>query len=1364
MKIFWCRFTTLILFITMNAIQRSGAQCPVADFTIASPVCAGSALNITNSSSNATTYKWDFAPGYFSQPATRVSDTALALSYPGDITTMVENDTVITFISGKGDGKLYRAIYGNGPDQPFTSLENLGNLGGMVYQPSDVTFFRQNSEWYGFVTDYGSNTLVRFHLGSSLRNTPDSVVLLLNNTVSNMNSPWSIKIAVDESGMIHGLVANFLTGTITHLDFGNSILNTPLAASPVPVSGTTYVLDLDIAHECGNWYAFIAGYSSTNIILADFGNSLSNTPAFSTIISNGSPSDICIVNDSTHWKILYTNYNSHEVMKYDLGAYLTGSSPSYLGSDYFGGSNPKGITSVRKGANSFVSVFYTGNMALSVFRYSNPAMVNTYVDSAHTPVGIFFGGGGTFPVTLTAYDNAGNSSTKTISVTIVAGPISGFASTAHCLGNTTNFTDTSTITTGNINSWSWDFGDGITSTLQNPSHQFDSANSYHVVLVTVSNAGCSDTVNSVINITPKPVAAFSAPNSVCSTTQLQFTDQSTVASGTVTQWNWNFGTGNTSSSQDPVYSFPYGGNIPVTLQVTTAAGCSSDSTMMFLVYDRPTADFRADNTCINENVQFSDLTTLSGSSISSYLWDYGDGNTDTLSNPAHMYPAIVAGYNVRLIVTAQNGCSDTALQNIKINNIPTVNFSYQPAVVCEKNEVSFTDLSIVSGDTITNWEWDFGDGTLDSVSDPKHKFATAGLYQVKLIAYAPSRCPGTAFQQFINVIESPVASFSASTTCLGLSTDFVNLSTAANGSSISSVNWKFTPTDSSSIFSPNFLFPSSTTYPVYLTVISPEGCTSTDSLAVIVHEQPVANFSHSNACSGTPAHFTSQSTCDSTSTISQYEWNFGDFASGALNFSSLQNPSHIFSATSSYNSSLIVTTNFGCKDTAFTTITVNQSPPANFTYSPTCYGSLMEFFNPGSPMDSLYHWNFGDNQYNQLREPAHFYAFPGTYTVSLNVTSPSGCVATATKQVTVSPIPIADFIATPACVNTDYVFQNTSSIASGSIVTWKWNISGLAAPDSIKYPSYTFSDTGSYSVGLTVTSDIGCTKSVTKTIGVHKLPVANFSSNPQFGNPPLDIQLIDYSTGGSDFLWDFGDNTGTSGMHEPSHTYLDTGMFTITQYVTSSFGCKDTLSKFIYVIKPILDIAVTGDSSYFDGNYFHIVGRIANLGTRNISSLKMEAELEDGSTISEDYLQLIPIGQSGLQTYAFHASFLLSSQNSFNYYCIRALRPNGENDDVPSNNERCFNLTHQLAGLEVFPNPSFEAFTLRIIPPFIDYLTVDLYNPEGKKIGTLYDGLTLKNMKDLQYDMSSLEEGTYRLYITYGQTNYSRPVIHFKLK
>ena len=137
------------------------------------------------------------------------------------------------------------------------------------------------------------------------------------------------------------------------------------------------------------------------------------------------------------------------------------------------------------------------------------------------------------------------------------------------------------------------------------------------------------------------------------------------------------------------------------------------------------------------------------------------------------------------------------------------------------------------------------------------------------------------------------------------------------------------------------------------------------------------------------------------------------------------------------------------------------------------------------------------------------------------------------------------------------------------------------------------------------------------------------------------------------------------------HLYTDTGLYQIRQIVTSLYGCIDTSERTIYIIRPILDVAVTDDSSYFDGDYFHVVTRLVNLGTRRIDSVFIETQLENGSMIREQLIATINNGPDGSVWYPFRSSFYVGSNRDFRYYCVRATEPNGETDVVPANNERC---------------------------------------------------------------------------------------------
>lgn len=1354
------RFTGILLALFITSL--AGAQCPSAAFNIPSPVCAGTPLSIVNNSTGAVSYQWDFSPGYFYSAGAVKTDTTLPLSYPGDIKALNQNDTIVVFLTGKADGNFYRLTYANGPESPLTNMENFGNLSSALYQPGDLDLYQENGNWYGIVVDYGNNSVVRFELGNSLLNPITNVTTLLNNSNSNISTAWGVRVRKDENGNVFGLVANFTSGTITVLNFGNSITNTPVPSVPIS-TGQGLTLDIELVHSCGHWVAFLAGYNASTIVIADFGTTFSNTPSFSTIITDGSPSDITVVEDSSGYKLLYANYNSHIISKYNLGHNLTSPSPVSMGTETFGGTNPKGISIIRKGLKNYAFLLYIGSNQLKVVSYGNNSTASQGISADAQPSGITFSSEGNYPVTLTAYDSLGNSSTLTQVVNVSASPSSSFTFNGICLGSPTFFQDQSTITSGAITSWSWDFGDGNAAVSQNPSHTYADTGTYTVTLTAIAATGCSNTYTQTVRIYIKPTSNFSTSAATCSRSLMTFTDLSTISAGSIVSWHWNFGNSDTSNVQNPDYIYPTGGTFNVSLTTTSDQGCTNTFNSALSINDRPTALFDALNTCVGQPVQFNDQSTVSNSTIVTYSWDLGDGTLANTANVTHQYSGGVADYNVSLIIVALNSCTDTLIRTVRINNVPTADFT-TTGVLCNSTAVQFIDLSTVAGDTISNYFWDFGDGFSDNSSAPSHQFGASGNYSVTLIAYAPFSCPSAPVQHTITVLQAPSPNFTSTIACLGTSTVFTNTSTVPAGESIDSTYWYFLGGNTSTFFNTSYLFPSPGYFNVRLEVLSNSGCRADTTISVKVSSIPVADFSTTNNCSSQQVQFTNLSTNDTLAALTSYSWNFGDPSSGVFNTSALANPFHVFNTAQLYQIMLVATNNYGCSSTINRPITVNQSPLARFTYSPTCYGDQMLFYNPGSAADSAYLWNFGDFQTNQLREPAHYYAFVGNYTVTLTVYAANGCIATATRTVTVSPIPTANFSSPDACLNAPVQFSDISTISAGSITRRKWYVNNVTFDTISASPSYTFTSLTNYTVKLTVYSDIGCFNTATKTVTVQPLPEANFSFTPQFGNPPLDVDFINLSTGASTYVWDFGDGTTGSTLTEPQHQYADTGIFNIQQIAISSYGCKDTAIKSIYVIKPVLDIAVTGDSSYYDGTYFHVVARLSNLGTREISSVKLVAQLDNGNQIKEDYTGLIPNGSGGQISYTFRGAFPIQSSDRLKYYCIKAIDPNNETDNVTDNNEKCFSRTKVEPGIEIFPNPFDEQLSIRLIIPYPEDLYVALYDVTGHELAILYNGVAEAGLMQFNPDVTGLREGIYTLRVLFKDDNFYRQIIKVRTR
>ncbi|OPX69923.1 MAG: PKD domain protein [Methanoregulaceae archaeon PtaB.Bin108] len=340
-------------------------------------------------------------------------------------------------------------------------------------------------------------------------------------------------------------------------------------------------------------------------------------------------------------------------------------------------------------------------------------------------------------MTLTA-SNAGGSSSVSKTVHIApCPPVVNFNFVTQC-PNPLNvqFTDTSsTILTEKPTAWFWQFGDGTTSALQNPTHTYSALGDYNVTL-TASNAAGSSTISKTVHIAPcPPVVNFEWVSECPNPLDVQFTDtSSTIITERPTSWSWNFGDGATSTFQNPAHTYAAYGDYNVTLTASNAAGSRSISKTVHITVcpDPPIACFWTypQSGTAPLEVEFCDC---SKTDILTWFWDFGDGNTSTLSQPTHIYYQ-PGSYTVSLTVTNATG-TDTEVQPDYIQvtspppSPPRAYFTTNHAIGPVPLTIVFTDLSSGIPDS---WLWNFGDGATSTERNPTHVYTQPGYYTVSL--------------------------------------------------------------------------------------------------------------------------------------------------------------------------------------------------------------------------------------------------------------------------------------------------------------------------------------------------------------------------------------------------------------------------------------------------------------------------------------------------------------------------------------------------------------------------------------------------------------------------------------------------------
>ncbi|MCW5909357.1 MAG: DUF2341 domain-containing protein [Chitinophagales bacterium] len=315
-----------------------------------------------------------------------------------------------------------------------------------------------------------------------------------------------------------------------------------------------------------------------------------------------------------------------------------------------------------------------------------------------------FTAAGNFNVVHTVIGDNGCADTVAKQVPVNAVPVVDFTTGSVCLNQSNLFSNTTSIASGTVAQWLWDFGDAATSTQQNPLHTYLAQGSYNVSLVAISDKGCADSVSKPVNVFDKPVAAFTA-SEVCLGNATVFTDGSSIGTGSIVQWNYAFGNGQNAPTANPTHTYSAAGNFNAALVVTSDNGCTDTAFQTVVINPLPQISFSGTNVCISNTTMFSNNTSISSGNISSWNWDFGDGNSSTQQNTSNLYAA-TGTYAVQLTAISDKGCQSSSTVNVLVFELPTVTTSSLPACYQQNNGV--INAAGANGTAPYNFLWSNG--------------------------------------------------------------------------------------------------------------------------------------------------------------------------------------------------------------------------------------------------------------------------------------------------------------------------------------------------------------------------------------------------------------------------------------------------------------------------------------------------------------------------------------------------------------------------------------------------------------------------------------------------------------------------------
>lgn len=761
---------------------------------------------------------------------------------------------------------------------------------------------------------------------------------------------------------------------------------------------------------------------------------------------------------------------------------------------------------------------------------------------------------GSYTVKLIAYDGSGNADSVVMVnyITVVGKPTADFNSPnlASCLdGNSFTFNNTSV----GASTYLWDFGDGSTSTLANPTHSYSMQGTFTVTLIATSAFGCQDVKikNQYITIYPKPNSAVTAAvTASCDpATVFQFSNNAANA----TSWFWTFGDATFSTAQNPSHTFAGPGLYNVQVIVTNSFGCkdTTDTPTEISVGLNNWANFSTDidSGCAPLIVQF----TNTNANVASSYWDFGDGTTSTLPSPSHTY-AVGGNYSVFLIVTTNSGCADTVFKSnlIEVGTKPSVSFSYVNTVGCSPLTVQFTNTST----NFVSCLWTFGDGTTSTATNPSHTYTNNGVFSVILKCWGPTGCTRSMIYHDIITVTSSEAIFNASPRvgCPPLTTTFNSLSPVQGLNYL----WDFGDGTTSTQANPSHTYTTSGNFDVSLIIVDSLGCRDTLTKTNYIQTvNPAANYvppTTTVGCGPLTTQFT-----DATAGANSWLWDFGDGTT-----STSQNPVHSYTVPGFYTVSLTTTSAAGgCSQQInnFSSFEV-QGGYAGFTHTTTPCPPYIATFQDTSLNAVSWLWDFGDGTTSTLQNPDHTYTVGGYHSVSLTITTADGCSYTTMQSNSVYFSPFgANFYGIPQ----DTVFPNPVQFYANSIgaTSWLWDF-GDGSTSTLANPLHVFQNPGNYNVTLTISNGV-CTL-------FYDPPPFDFGTpdltpidggNPgdpvvQRGCAPLNVQFTNMVPGSVTWLWDFGDGQSSTEQF-PSHLYNSPGIYNVSLTVSDTLGIVQTL-------------------------------------------------------------------------------------------------------------------------------------------------------------------------------------------------------------
>lgn len=868
----------------------------------------------------------------------------------------------------------------------------------------------------------------------------------------------------------------------------------------------------------------------------------------------------------------------------------------------------------------------------------------------------------TFSVRLIGISNLGCQDTAYKNVVTYAQAKSAFSlnSAVQCLNqNKFDFTSNSSVKYGTL-SYTWVFGDNTSATTQNASKSYSNYGSYYVLLVSNTEHNCKDTAVRLVTVNASPKAGINlnAAKQCFKGHQFILNSSSTIPTGTIDAYHWNFGDGFGDTLKNTKHVYNSEDTFQARLVVLSDKACADTIFRTLIVHPQAKAAFKVNNDvqCFKQQkFVYTNQTTIKRGLLT-YNWSFGDGVISTDTNFIKTYIKDSA-YKIRLIASSEQNCKDTANSIVVLHPSPDAIFSIANNKQCFRgNSFNFTNQSGIAKGSITNYEWQMGDGnTRNTAGVSAYTYNSEDTFKVKLIAKSDKNCYDTLMKPAI-VFAQPVAKFIIpnDSQCWQKNFFVINNQTKLKYGTLSN-SWDFGDNTYSSQFTPSTkkYANKSAAYIIRYKAVTEHGCSDSAQHRIVLLERPISDFDINDSIQCFRSHlfsFKNTTTFSAMNTLS-YWWKYdnGDTSIGKTPKTAVYAQPDIYNVRLISYSSLT-----NCFDTLYKNVI--PAPHASVKYTVNndsqCFRYNQFVFNNTSTVkfgSMKYRWLFGDNTSDTARQPVKKYSVQGAYTIKLLVTTNYDCVDSSSSDIGFYATPKATFVVDDSlqcfnkhafnftdkttlskgnynvswwfddnttgsggsvnnkqfatanyhlvrlsvitnklCVDTTYQRVYVENVQNSNIVLsdkdsqcWKGNAFNFVNQKTNPRVSYTatkwiygdgqestlntpgvqrFKQAGEYTMLLCTESALGCFDTIRKLIVVHPHPVSAFSAAPVCYPEPVNFNNNSAISKGSiiENIWDFGD-TKLGFLPSPVHYYPSSGLYNVRLQTVSNYGCRDTL-------------------------------------------------------------------------------------------------------------------------------------------------------------------------------------------------------------